>query len=88
VLETQGPALGMPYASDVIESTVAQLRQLFVPHREHAICVLYVPTRTTRAVLLLTGTTRGTTDTICPPDEIQRAETIFDDYVKTKTRPH
>lgn len=75
VLEAQGPSLQAPYSAGVVGSSVAQLRQLRVPHGERDICVLYVsePSR----LVLLTGSTTGTQDEVCPPDEIAMADAIY-----------
>lgn len=88
VLEAQGLALGEPYASAVAGSAVTHLHQLRVPHAERAICVLYVPDPAVNVVLLLTGTTRGSTETICPPAEIEQAEIIYTEFVISRNRPH
>ena len=81
VLEAQGPLLGHPYAFAVAGSRVAQLRQLRVPHDDQLICVLYVPDQPSAAVILLNGSTAGTEDEVCPPDEVETATAIYTKYL-------
>jgi hypothetical protein len=83
VLEAQGPSLGQPYTVDTAGSLVAQLR---VPHGDRTLCVLYVPEHSRTAVVLLLGTTTGTYDEICPPDEIEAANRIYQKYLTARNR--
>ena len=84
VLERQGPLLGQPYAFEVSGSQNDRLRQLRVPHRDQLICVLYVPDPARVALVLLTGTTAGWDDEVCPPDEIAAADAIYAKYLATR----
>ena len=87
VLETHGPSLGSPYSIEIVGSRYPQLRQLRVPHQEHVICVLYVIDEWREALVLLTGTTAGAVDEVCPPDSIARADHIYGSYLTRRT-PH
>lgn len=74
VLEGHGPALGRPYNMDVPGSRHSRLRQLRVPHHGRFLCVLYIPDEEHAALILLTGTTTGTSEEPCQPEHVELAE--------------
>ena len=88
VLETHGPSLGAPYSVELAGSRYPQLRQLRVPHQDQVICVLYIIDEWRAALVLLTGTTAGNEDEVCPPDSIALADTIYGAYLTTRRHPH
>ena len=89
VLEAHGPSLGPPYSVPVGGSRYAQqLRQLLVPHHDTQICVLYISDDPSARLVLLTGTTRGTDDDVCPPEDVERADAIYQRYVSGRTSSH
>ncbi len=84
VIETQGPVLGHPYDFAVRGSQITQLRQLRVPHDDQTICVLYVHDEPRSAIVLLNGSTAGTEDEVCPPDEIETATAIYTKHLASR----
>jgi hypothetical protein len=88
VLEMHGPSLGPPYSIEVTTSRHPQLRQLRVPHRGMALCVLYIPDEQSAASVLLIGTTTGTVDEPCPPEHVELADRIYRDYLTKRGRPY
>ncbi len=82
LLELHGPALGPPYSGEVSGSRYSQqLRQLLVPHQDGQICILYFSDGVAARLVLLTGTTKGTGDEICPPADVERADAVYGDYL-------
>lgn len=89
VLEAHGPSLGAPYSIPIDSSRYApQLRQLLVPHLDCQICVLYIPDDPSSRLVLLTGTTMGTDDEVCPPADVERADAIYKRYVAGRKSAH
>ena len=88
VLEAQGPSLGPPYSTELAQSRFRQLRQLTVPHGDHAICVLYSSDEGRETLVLLTGTTAAGEEEICPPDQIALADAIYDAYLSARREAH
>ena len=84
VLEAEGPAADLPYSTPLHQSTYPQLRQLRVPHGERVICVIYVSDTARNAAVLLTGSTAGSEEQVCPPDEIALADAIYQTYLSAK----
>jgi hypothetical protein len=88
VIEAHGPSLGSPYSIPVVGSRYApQLRQLLVPHHDRQICVLYISDEPSCRLVLLTGTTKRTDEEVCPPEDVERADFIYNRYVAGR-RPH
>jgi hypothetical protein len=87
VIEARGPALGPPYAFETPGSRHLQLRHLKVPHERRYICVLYIADESRTAVVLLTGTTTGSADDPCPPEDIERADSVYDGYLVFRAGP-
>jgi hypothetical protein len=85
VLEAHRPDLDLPYSSALDQSGHSQLRQLRVPHGERVICVMYVADVARDVVVLLAGSTLGSEDEVCPPDEIARVDAIYSAYLKAKS---
>lgn len=88
VLEAQGPSLGPPYSIEIAGSRFAQLRQLLVPHGDRAICVLYSSDDGRQTLVLLTGTTAGSDEEICPPELIAQADAIHEAYLSGRRDAH
>jgi hypothetical protein len=88
VLEAQGPGMGAPYSIELAASRFPQLRQLTVPHGDHAICVLYSSDEGRETLVLLTGTTAAGEEDVCPPDQIALADAIYDAYLAARTNGH
>jgi hypothetical protein len=89
VLEAHGPSLGAPYSIPVAGSRyVPQLRQLLVPHHDGQICVLYISDEPNSRLVLLTGTTKRTDEEVCPPEDVARADFIYNRYVAGRRSPH
>ena len=89
VLEAHGPSLGTPYSVAVTGSAYdPQLRQLLVPHHDQQICVLYISDESGSRLILLMGTTRGTDDEVCPPDDIAHADFLYKRYVAGRRNSH
>ena len=89
VLEAHGPSLGAPYSVPVDTSRYApQLRQLLVPHQDRQICVLYIPDDRRSRLVLLTGTTTGTEGEVCPPEDVDRADVIYGEFLARSEDPH
>jgi hypothetical protein len=89
VLEAHGPSLGPPYSIPVTGSRhEPHLRQLLVPHHDQQICVLYISDEPGSRLVLLMGTTRGTDDEVCPPDDIEHADRIYKRYVAGRHNSH
>ena len=87
VLEVHGPSLGPPYSIEIPGAVSRQLRQLRVPHQGREICVLYVSDEGRSALVLLTGSTAGTSDDTCPPEQVQIADAIYANY-RARRNPH
>jgi hypothetical protein len=88
VLEAHGPSLGSPYSIPVSGSRYAQLRQLLVPHRDGQICVFYISDEPDARLVLLTGTTKRSDEDVCPREDIERADSIYNRYVAKRKSPH
>jgi hypothetical protein len=89
VLEAHGPSLGPPYSVGVSGSRYStHLQQLLVPHQGRQICVLYISDDRSSRLVLLTGSTRGSDDVVCPPEEVERADSIYERYLARHTDPH
>ena len=88
VLEAHGPTLGAPYSVPVEGSRyAAQLLQLLVPHLDQRICVLYISAEPESRLVLLTGTTTGTGDAVCPPEQVELADSIYGHYLARREDP-
>ena len=89
VLEAHGASLGAPFSGPVATSRYApQLRQLLVPHQGRQICILYIAEEITSRLVLLTGSTPGTDDEVCPTADIVRADVVYGDYVAGRLGQH
>jgi hypothetical protein len=86
VFEAHRRGVELPYSSGVDQAGHSSLRQLRVPHGDRVICVMYVADVARDAVVLLTGSTAGNVDEVCPPDEIVRADAIYAAYRNAKGR--
>jgi hypothetical protein len=89
LLELHGPALGPPYSGAVAGSQYSpRIRQLLVPHQGGQICILYFSDDVIARLVLLTGTTTGTDEEVCPPADIARADGVYGDYVAGRRGSH
>lgn len=84
VLEAHGPGLEPPYSTAIAGARHGDLRQLRVPHGERIICVLYINDRVRQTLVLLTGSTAGSAEEVCPPDQITLADGIYGTYLRRR----
>ena len=89
VLEAHGPSLGPPFTGTGASARHPQLRELRVPHRAGAICVLYASDEQRSTMVLLLGSAlEAGSEGLCTPEQVREADLIYAAYLARRTGPH